>query len=123
MSTRKCLALALATTALLGGTVALAPAATAAPGAPAADSCTNNWSVSSRQGYANGKWCNYNTKVIGTVHDTKADGRCPYVRGQVRGGGHVDSDWAGPKGDSSPVRLQAPRGKSFERLEMMYINC
>ncbi|WP_432188468.1 hypothetical protein [Streptomyces sp. Tue6028] len=122
-STRGRLAVGLATVALLGGGLALAPAATAAPKAPMADSCTQNWSVSSAQGYANGKWCNRNTKVTGTVHDTKSDGRCPFVRGLLNGGGHVDSDWAGPKGDSSPVRLYAPGGKSFYKVQMMYINC
>ncbi|PBC61760.1 hypothetical protein BKI49_22430 [Streptomyces sp. Tue6028] len=122
-TTRGRLAVGLATVALLGGGLALAPAATAAPKAPTADSCTQNWSVSSAQGYANGKWCNRNTKVTGTVHDTKSDGRCPFVRGLLNGGGHVDSDWAGPKGDSSPVRLYAPGGKSFHKVQMMYINC
>ncbi|GGN82950.1 hypothetical protein GCM10011579_071200 [Streptomyces albiflavescens] len=123
MSARKRIAVGLATTALLGGGLALAPAATAAAKAPTADSCTNNWSISSGEGYANGKWCNYDRKVTGTVHDTKSDGRCPFVRGLLRGGGYVDSDWAGPKGDSSPVRLYAPSGKSFYQLQMKYINC
>ncbi|MFF7140918.1 hypothetical protein [Streptomyces nodosus] len=123
MNTRRRIAVGLAVTALLGGGLALAPGAAAAPGTPRVDSCTTNWSVSSHEGYANGKWCNYNTKAIGTVHDTKADGRCPFVRGLLRGGGHVDSNWAGPKGHSTAVRLNAPRGKSFSELQMRYINC
>lgn len=119
MNTRKRTAVGLATAALLGGGLALAPATVAS----AADSCTQNWSVSSSQGYANGKWCNYDTKITGTVHDTKADGRCPFVRGMQRDGGFHDSEWAGPKGDSSPVRLYASDGSSFYQVKMMYINC
>lgn len=120
---RRRVAVGLAGAALLGSGLALAPAASAAPNAPMADSCTNNWSISSGQGYANGKWCNYDTKVTGTVHDTKSDGRCPFVRGLLRNGGHRDSDWAGPRGDSSPVRLYAPSGTSFYQVEMHYITC
>ncbi|MCX4916540.1 hypothetical protein [Streptomyces sp. NBC_00687] len=114
---------ALAAAALLGGGLAMAPAASAAVQAPAADSCTQSWSISSGQGYANGWWCNYDTKVTGTVHDTKSDGRCPFVRGKLTNGGHVDSNWAGPKGDSSPVTLKAPSGTSFSSLSMSYIVC
>ncbi|NGO15365.1 hypothetical protein G5C60_49260 [Streptomyces sp. HC44] len=120
MITRKRIAL-VAATAALGGGLAFGPSVTAT--AQPADSCTNNWSISSGQGYANGKWCNYDTKATGTVHDTKSDGRCPYVRGNLVGGGYVDSDWAGPKGDSSPVRLSAPSGKRFAGITMRYINC
>lgn len=118
MNARKRMAICLATTALLGGGLALGPASTAS----AADSCTQNWSISSGEGYANGKWCNYNNKVTGTVHDTKADGRCPYVKGNYSGG-YVDSNWAGPRGDSSPVTLKAPSGRSFTSLEMRFILC
>ncbi|KOG88512.1 hypothetical protein [Streptomyces varsoviensis] len=119
MNIRKTFALA-AATAALGTGLAVAPAAHAAP---AADSCTNNWSIKDGRGYANGKWCNNDTKVKGTVHDTKSDGRCPFVRGRLNRGGHVDSDWAGPKGDSSPVRLSAPRGQHFTSVSMQSIKC
>ncbi|MEW1566000.1 hypothetical protein AB0454_23795 [Streptomyces sp. NPDC093509] len=114
---------ALAAAEQRGGGLAMAPAASAAVQAPAADSCTQSWSISSGQGYANGWWCNYDTKVTGTVHDTKSDGRCPFVRGKLTNGGHVDSNWAGPKGDSSPVTLKAPSGTSFSSLSMSYIVC
>ncbi|MBD0674551.1 hypothetical protein [Streptomyces sp. CBMA156] len=100
-----------------------AAAATAAPVAPLADSCTQNWSISSGEGYANGKWCNYNTKVVGTVHDTKADGRCPYVSGKLSNGGHVDSDWAGGKGKSRSIAIYAPSNTHFTSLSMRYIGC
>ncbi|MET8541071.1 hypothetical protein ABZW03_10500 [Kitasatospora sp. NPDC004799] len=100
----------------------LLPAA-AAQAAPPADSCTQNWSISSGQGYANGKWCNYNTKVVGTVHDTKADGRCPYVEGKLSNGGHVDSDWAGGKGKSRAITLHAPRNTYFTTVTMRSIGC
>ncbi|MBO1417889.1 hypothetical protein [Streptomyces sp. FH025] len=96
---------------------------TGAHAAPAADSCTQNWSISSGQGYANGKWCNYNTKVVGSVHDTKADGRCPFVRGHLSNGGHVDSEWAGGKGKSRAITIYAPSGTQFTSLSMSYISC
>ncbi|GAA2626485.1 hypothetical protein GCM10010307_14430 [Streptomyces vastus] len=37
--------------------------------------------------------------------------------------GYVDSDWAGPKSDSSPVRLYARSGKCFTNLKLSYIYC
>ncbi|MET8625098.1 hypothetical protein ABZW30_15315 [Kitasatospora sp. NPDC004669] len=90
---------------------------------PAADSCTQNWSIKSAEGYANGKWCNYNTKIVGTVHDTRADGRCPFVRADLSNGGVVDSDWAGGKGKSRAITMYAPSGTYFTRVSMSYINC
>ncbi|MEV7780653.1 hypothetical protein [Kitasatospora sp. NPDC088351] len=111
------------------GAVALAALLVPVAGAPAAsaatpaDSCTNNWTISSGEGYASGKWCNNNTKVIGTVHDTKADGRCPYVQGNLSNHGHVDSGWAGGKGKSRAFTLYAPSGTHFTSLSMRYINC
>ncbi|MFD7260014.1 hypothetical protein [Streptomyces sp. NPDC059874] len=110
-------AVGLAATAL----VVTAPAASA--GGTAALGCYQNWSISSGQGYANGQWCDGNTRVTGTVHDTNADGRCPFVRAYVSGGGYRDSAWAGPKGDSSPVDIYAPAGKTFTSVQMSYITC
>ncbi|MFF9646381.1 hypothetical protein [Kitasatospora aureofaciens] len=121
MSSRR-LAVPGAAVAALALAALFLPAA-GAHASPRADSCTNNWSISSAEGYANGKWCNYNTKVIGTVHDTKADGRCPYVRGDLSNGGHVDSDWAGGKGKSRSITLLAPSNTHFTSLSMRYINC
>ncbi|GAA3036911.1 hypothetical protein GCM10020229_55400 [Kitasatospora albolonga] len=100
----------------------LLPAAGAQATTLAADSCTQNWSISSGEGYANGKWCNYNTKVTGTVHDTKADGRCPFVRGVLSNGGVVDGDWATGKGTSRGFTLDAPSGY-FTSVQMKYITC
>ncbi|MFD0267410.1 hypothetical protein ACFVGY_12550 [Streptomyces sp. NPDC127106] len=112
---------------LAAGALAVAALAVTAPSATAGDTgalaCTANWSVSSGEGYANGKWCNNNTSVSGTVHDTKSDGRCPFVRGYLSGGGWRDSDWAGPKGDSSPVNIYAPSGQTITRVAMSYIRC
>lgn len=110
-------AVGLAATAL----VVTAPAASA--GGTGALACNQNWSISSGQGYANGQWCDGNTRVSGTVHDTNADGRCPFVRGYLSGGGYHDSAWAGPKGDSSPVNLYAPSGQTFTSVSMKYITC
>ncbi|MGW1226712.1 hypothetical protein [Streptomyces sp. NPDC001515] len=115
--------LALGTVSLgLFGALSLVPVASASPSAPAA-SCTENWSLSSGQGIASGKWCNNYTSVQGTVTDTKSDGKCPFVRGHLSNGRHVDSDWAGPKGDSSPVNLSSPKGTYISSLSMQYINC
>ncbi|MEV7519183.1 hypothetical protein [Streptomyces sp. NPDC091371] len=110
-------AVGLAATAL----VVTAPAASA--GSSGVLACNQNWSISSSQGYANGQWCDGNTRVTGTVHDTNADGRCPFVRGYLSGGGYHDSAWAGPKGDSSPVNLYAPSGRTFTSVQMSYITC
>ncbi|MCQ8830556.1 hypothetical protein [Streptomyces malaysiensis] len=85
--------------------------------------CPHNWTVSSAEGVASGQWCYNKNLAIGTVTDTKADGRCPYVRGYTSYGRTVDSDWAGPKGDSSPVYLDAGTGDPFVRLAMKYVNC
>ncbi|MEV7770348.1 hypothetical protein [Kitasatospora sp. NPDC086791] len=121
MSLRR-LAVPGAAVAALALAVPLFPAV-GAHAAPAADSCTQNWSISSAEGYANGKWCNDNTKVVGTVHDTKADGRCPFVRGNLSSGGYVDSDWAGGKGKSRAITLHAPSGAHFTSVTMRYIGC
>ncbi|MFE6051371.1 hypothetical protein ACFQ6N_11470 [Kitasatospora sp. NPDC056446] len=112
-------ALSLASLTLAG---LLLPAG-AAHAAPTADSCAQNWSISSAEGYANGKWCNENTKVVGTVHDTRSDGRCPFVRGNLSNGGYVDSDWAGGNGKSRAITLYAPSGTRFTSVTMRYISC
>lgn len=108
---------------LAGGALAFAAVLVPASTANAADSCTQNWSIKSTEGHANGQWCNYNTKVTGTVTDDKADGRCPFVRGYTTGGGHVDGPWIGPKGASKSFSLTAGSGKSFNKLEMKYVYC
>ncbi|MCX5191749.1 hypothetical protein [Streptomyces sp. NBC_00268] len=102
--------------------------AIAAPTGTQALECLENWSVSNGQGRAAGKWCFNNgagnaVAVRGTVTDTNADGRCPFVRVYINGGSYRDSDWAGPKGDSSPVTVNAPSGYYFTRLELKYISC
>ncbi|GGS12999.1 hypothetical protein GCM10010269_60350 [Streptomyces humidus] len=107
----------------LAGTALVVTAPTASAGSTGTLACNQNWSISSAQGYANGQWCDGNTRVTGTVHDTKADGRCPFVRGYLSGGGYHDSAWAGPKGDSSPVNLSAPSGRTFTSVAMNYITC
>lgn len=89
------------TAGLASGLLALAavvvPASTA-QAAPLADSCTQNWTTRISEGHASGQWCNYNTKVKGTVTDDRADGRCPFVRAGLSGGAHTDGPWVGPKG-------------------------
>ncbi|WP_330334523.1 hypothetical protein OHS33_35390 [Streptomyces sp. NBC_00536] len=48
------------------------------------------------EGYGDGRVCDGN--ITGTVHDTRADGRCPYVRIFFTDGGWWESPWAGGKG-------------------------
>lgn len=119
--------------AMLGPAVLLASAAftgtaSAASTGPEALVCNSNWSVSSSQGRAAGKWC-YNNgagnaiAVRGTVTDTNADGRCPFVQVTTSAGWKLDSDWAGPRGDSSPVTIDAPSGQHLTGLAIKYITC
>ena len=112
-----------AMTAAAAAALALLPLAGATSTAQAADSCTQNWSISSGQGYANGQWCNYNSKVQGTVHDNRSDGRCPFVRGYPNTGGHVDGPWATGNGTSRSFTLAGPAGSSFLSISMQYIVC
>ncbi|MFC0598189.1 hypothetical protein [Streptomyces palmae] len=117
---RKAVAWGAASLGLLGA-FSITPVASAAHRLP--NSCTENWTRSSGEGVASGKWCDNYTRVTGTVKDTKSDGRCPFVRGHLNNGRHVDSEWAGPKGDTSPVNLSSPTGTYFSDLSMQYINC
>ncbi|MFE7246087.1 hypothetical protein [Streptomyces sp. NPDC057580] len=97
--------------------------ATTAQAAAQADSCTQNWSISSTEGHASGQWCNYNTKIKGTVTDDRADGRCPFVRAYMSGGSYKDSPWVGPKGTSKYFELTAWSGQSFTSVAMKYVAC
>ncbi|MBT1183442.1 hypothetical protein HET69_05335 [Streptomyces sp. CJ_13] len=111
---------ALAALGILALPAAVSPASAATP---TANSCDSNWTLNKSWGRANGRFCDNDQHLSGTVKDTAADGRCPYVRGHILGGGFRDSDWAGPKGDSSPVELWAPDGRKFEYVELRYIDC
>ncbi|MER5985712.1 hypothetical protein [Streptomyces sp. NPDC001787] len=59
--------------------------------------------------------------MVGTVKDTKSDGRCPYVRGVTNSGGWVDSDWATGNGTTANINIWASEG--FDHIEMRYVNC
>ncbi|CAL9662456.1 hypothetical protein [Streptomyces sp. enrichment culture] len=80
-----------------------------------------NWSVTSSWGFASGINCGW--QATGTVTDTKADGRCPFVLGHKFSGGMEDSDWAGPKGDTSPVEIYASTTDPFVSFTMDAIYC
>ncbi|EXU67323.1 hypothetical protein Z951_15475 [Streptomyces sp. PRh5] len=109
------------------GLFAALPAGTAAASGSASFEpdpvCNQNWSTSSQWGIASGQWRDSETLAKGTVTDTKADGRCPYVRTYTSSGSYIDSDWAGPKGDSSPVLLDTTYNDPFVRITMGAINC
>lgn len=108
------LALSASTVPAVAGTVT----STAAP-----PSCEQNWSVSGSEGYANGCYENGLTKVTGTVHDTKADGRCPFVRAHFTNGGVGDSNWATGKGTKANVNIVAPSGSTVKSVSWEYIHC
>ncbi|MER8233106.1 hypothetical protein [Streptomyces sp. NPDC094049] len=119
----KAIALAAASLGLLA-TLGTAPAASAATSdGTGAAACDSNWSYSNSWGRASGKFCDNVTGMVGTVTDTAADGRCPYVRGNLNNGSWRDSDWAGPKGDSSPVNIWAPAGTYFVSWQLLAIYC
>jgi hypothetical protein len=120
MSKLKKAALLTATLAALTLPVGTVPAAAVSPAAPA---CERNWDLSGSEGYANGCYEHNLTLVTGTVHDTKADGRCPFVRAHFTNGGVGDSNWATGKGTKATVRVAAPSGATVKSLTWEYIRC
>ncbi|MGY0063683.1 hypothetical protein ACWY4P_45555 [Streptomyces sp. LZ34] len=98
---------------LLAGTT-LSGTATAAPSA-----CGG---VSSAEGHAVITTC-ASWQITGTVYDDKADGRCPRVRAYDNNDKYYYSDWAGPKGDSSPVDIRPDSGAYLKGYYMAYIEC
>ncbi|MFI5801272.1 hypothetical protein [Streptomyces sp. NPDC051561] len=113
----------LATAAVLGmaalGTALAAPAAHAAPSSPTGALACQNWTVSSPEGKASGTQCD-NGVVSGWVEDTKADGRCPYVR-LTTSSGTRNSPSAGPMG----ARVHFSYSGIFGSVKytMGYVNC
>ncbi|WEH37245.1 hypothetical protein PZB75_30095 [Streptomyces sp. AM 4-1-1] len=88
---------------LLGALCALgltsAPMAQASTGAALTCKVVDTGGPGSRpEGYGDARVCDGN--ITGTVHDTKADGRCPYVRIFFNDGGWWESPWAGGNGKS-----------------------
>ncbi|WEH37244.1 hypothetical protein PZB75_30090 [Streptomyces sp. AM 4-1-1] len=71
------------------------------------------------EGYGDGRVCDGN--ITGTVHDTKADGRCPYVRISFTRGDPWDSPWAGGNGKS--VNFSGYHEGEYTGAEMRYISC
>ncbi|MFB7463411.1 hypothetical protein ACFCZ1_07865 [Streptomyces sp. NPDC056224] len=121
MKVYKKFAAVLGSALLMGATATVGSAAASSTGANA---CSAAYRIGGNEGYADIWQCDGWTEVHGTVYDTRSDGRCPLVVGVLSGtGGTVNSDWAGPKGDNSPVHIYAPRGRSFIRVEFGYITC
>ncbi|MFF0746652.1 hypothetical protein ACFYVL_40320 [Streptomyces sp. NPDC004111] len=111
--------------AILGGTLLLATTATVGTvaAAPAsAPSCAGPHALRSSQGHASIFFCG-TSSIFGTVYDDKADGKCPLVIVYLKNGGKRYSNWAGPKGDSSPVNVSAPSGTYITSAGMGYIKC
>ncbi|MFF0296109.1 hypothetical protein ACFYS8_29905 [Kitasatospora sp. NPDC004615] len=114
--------------AVLAGAVAaftfptgLTPAMAA--GSPTMTACEKNWYVNGSEGYANGCFQNNYTYVSGTVYDTAADGRCPFVRAVFWDGNVRDSRWATGKGTHATVSISSPTGSHVRRVEWHYIKC
>ncbi|MCX4675614.1 hypothetical protein OG413_09890 [Streptomyces sp. NBC_01433] len=105
--------LLLAVSLATGTASASVPTSSAVSAAPAgAASCGDVQTVSAEEGYARIFYCDGNNRIVGNVYDTKADGRCPYVRAFMSNGSLVSAS-AGPKGDDSPVDIVAPPGGVF----------
>ncbi|MGW2545244.1 hypothetical protein ACWC5I_31300 [Kitasatospora sp. NPDC001574] len=119
------------TVAALGMLAAgMAPLASAASVEPAAsgnaslNACENGtWTFSRSEGYGSGCFTNNATHINGTVHDTKSDGRCPYIRGHLSNGGWLDSNWATGNGTVATVDIWAPSGTSFTSATWGFIYC
>ncbi|GGP75336.1 hypothetical protein [Streptomyces melanogenes] len=71
------------------------------------------------EGYGDGRVCDGN--ITGTVHDTRADGRCPYVRIHFTDGGTWDSPWAGGKGKITYFSGYYP--SDYLSADLLYISC
>ncbi|GGS08684.1 hypothetical protein GCM10010252_54780 [Streptomyces aureoverticillatus] len=107
-------------------TATLPAGAAQASASPSAYPCFANWSHRNQFGSAAGKKCGPSrlwVQMNGTVKDEAADGRCPYVRAYTSTGAHRDSDWAGPKGDTSPVELYTSTTDVFVDFEIRAIAC
>ncbi|MEU9182858.1 hypothetical protein AB0C90_39975 [Streptomyces sp. NPDC048550] len=94
-----------------------APAAQAST--PGASTCRVIDPRATAEGYGDGRVCDGN--ITGTVHDTRADGRCPYVRIFFTVGGWWDSPWAGGKGKA--VNFAGYHPGEYTGAEMRYISC
>ncbi|MFF3005679.1 hypothetical protein ACFVTF_23025 [Kitasatospora sp. NPDC057940] len=71
------------------------------------------------EGYADGRICDGN--ITGTVHDTKADGRCPYVRLHFNDGSSWDSPWAG--GNGTKANFSGYHPGAYAWAELRSISC
>ncbi|MGW2181585.1 hypothetical protein ACWCXX_26500 [Streptomyces sp. NPDC001732] len=61
--------------------------------------------------------------AVGWVQDDAADGRCPFVRFWMSDGQTRISNWAGPKGDYSPIDVWAPPGTTIINYYLDSISC
>ncbi|WP_330334524.1 hypothetical protein OHS33_35395 [Streptomyces sp. NBC_00536] len=94
-----------------------APAAQAAT--PGTSTCRVIEAPRTAEGYGDGRVCDGN--ITGTVHDTRADGRCPYVRIFFTVDGWWDSPWAG--GNGKAVNFSGYHAGEYTGAEMRYISC
>jgi hypothetical protein len=89
----------------------LAPSAQAAT-TGAANNCVT-WADERGEGSGGGSICNGNWGD-GWVYDKKADGRCPFARFHMAGGGYVNSPHAGGQGNTTNFRdVVAHPGRMF----------
>ncbi|MFF9010514.1 hypothetical protein ACF087_32560 [Streptomyces goshikiensis] len=71
------------------------------------------------EGYGDARVCDGN--ITGTVHDTKADGRCPYMRIFFSDGGWWESPWAG--GNGKAVNFSGHHPGTATSAVLDYISC
>ncbi|MEU2453858.1 hypothetical protein ABZ605_27745 [Streptomyces sp. NPDC012765] len=120
---RKAIAFSAASLGIFGALFTYPAASAATSGAQLSSSCDQVMYQSNQWGWANGRYCDGNTRIVGTVKDTAADGRCPYLSADLSNGNRVDSDWAGPAGDTSPIDIWAPPGTTFVHVQIRAIYC
>ncbi|TJZ49453.1 hypothetical protein FCH28_24365 [Streptomyces piniterrae] len=84
--------------------------------------CVYRGSLSGAGGSADWYLCD-GVHAIGEVKDDKADGRCPFVMFRLSNSEVRTSNWAGPKGDTSPIDVWAAPGTSIIDAWMSNIAC
>lgn len=97
----------------MAAVVGLGPAAQASGAADVNVKNCAPWSAQRSEGSGAGQICNGNNGS-GWVYDKKADGRCPFARFHLAGGGNVPSPHAAPQGTTRNFdNIMAPAGRMF----------
>ncbi|AYV32131.1 hypothetical protein HET69_30020 [Streptomyces sp. CJ_13] len=97
----------------------LVSAPSAQASTPAASTCRVIAPKPTAEGHGDGRVCDGN--ITGTIHDDKADGRCPYIRIFFTVGDPWESPWAGGKGKA--VNFGGYHDGEYTGAEIRYISC